>query len=214
MFLFFGRESYVLVWEVLYQLSISTSQTSLCLSSSSPREPAPPAPPPPIPLLAQGSSVGCVFFVGNDDVLPTQSKIVCQSVSLSASLANRVRYSQSSTLCLRVIECFSPCLVCFFRRVGPQLATVGRGGPGGRGKGAFLGVPSEARCELLGGKKIPNLRLRQAQFIFQLFVRPRPLARPSPPLPGFPIKTPVPLSPLSRLLPLFPPSFLSSQSTL
>lgn len=36
---FFGRESKLLVWEVLYQLSISTSHTSLCLSSSPPREP-------------------------------------------------------------------------------------------------------------------------------------------------------------------------------
>lgn len=59
---FFGRESKLLVWEVLYQLSISTSHTSLCLSSSLPREPVPR--PPPSRLLGRGYFGGlCLFFV-------------------------------------------------------------------------------------------------------------------------------------------------------
>lgn len=220
---FFGRESKLLVWEVLYQLSISTSHTSLCLSSSLPREPVPR--PPPSRLLGRGYFGGlCLFFVWYDDVLPTRSKIICRSVfdsfsvSLSAFLAKCVRDSQSSTLCPRVIECFSPCLV-FFSWVGPPPAPAGRFGGG-----------EEAISCLVGGSWGWIFWKRRFQIFFS-FLEPNfllalfqdPPTRPS--LPSFAgifnqdssyncvsvslCESSAP----QQLAPFSPPSFLSSQST-
>lgn len=61
--------------------------------------------------------VSFVLSFGNDHLL-TQSKIISVGPSwalllISAFLAKRVRYLQSSTSCPRVIECFRPCLVFF-----------------------------------------------------------------------------------------------------
>lgn len=82
---FFWRESKLLVWEVLYQLSISTSHTSLCLSSSPPREPV------------EDTLVGFVFFFFLIQRRPSNTKQnnlsvrLRLSLSLSAFLAKRVR---------------------------------------------------------------------------------------------------------------------------
>lgn len=179
---FFGRESKLLVWEVLYQLSISTSHTSLCLSSSLPREPVPR--PPPSRLLGRGYFGGlCLFFVWYDDVLPTRSKIICRSVfdsfsvSLSAFLAKCVRDSQSSTLCPRVIECFSPCLVFFFLS-RPSAGSSGSFRRGRRGDQLF--GRRVLRVNFLE-EKIPNLLFFPwAQFSFSSLSGPAD--SPVPPL--------------------------------